>query len=137
MSVAGVLARGRAAAEALMVDACAIQRVTGTTLDPDTGAETPTYMPVYAGRCRFQSRNLTGASPQAGQQRVDLYVLELQIPATVTGVAVNDVVTVTASVDPELVAPRADGTPRLFRVANLMHKTHATARRLPLEEVAG
>lgn len=137
MTAASVTARGRAAAEALMVDACVIRRQVGTTTDPDTGAVTPSYEDVYSGKCRVQSRNLSARSPNSGQQRVDLYAVELQLPITVTGVAVNDVAEITVSLDPELPTPRADGTPRLFRVNNLFHKTHATSRRLSVEEVTG
>ena len=54
MNPAAVLARGRAAAEALMVDTCAIRRRTGETLDDTTGEVTATYDDVYSGRCRVQ-----------------------------------------------------------------------------------
>lgn len=128
MSRASVVARGRAAAEAGMVDSCVIRRQTGTATDPDTGRITPTYTDVYIGKCRVQSRNLQAGSPNAGQQRVDMYTTELQVPIEVTGVEVNDQVEITASADPELVG-------RQLRVANLMHATHKTARRLPLEEI--
>lgn len=111
-----------------MVDACTIDRRTGEPTDPDTGVITPVYEQVYTGRCRIQSRNTATTSPTSGQQRVDLLTLEVQLPMSVTGLAVSDLVTVTTSVhDPDLPG-------RVFRVANLMHKTHATARRVQLEE---
>lgn len=130
MTARSVLARGRRAAEALMTDACVIRRRTGLTVDPDTGAEIPTYTTVYSGRCRVQSRNFSTESPNAaGLQRVDLYHLEVQVPMSVTGVAVNDEVEITASVhDPDLVGRR-------MRVQNLFHASHKTARRLQVEEV--
>ncbi|HEY9484190.1 MAG TPA: DUF6093 family protein, partial [Micromonosporaceae bacterium] len=54
MSRASVLARGRAAALAGMVDACLIERMTGTTTDPDTGQVTETWSTTYTGPCRVQ-----------------------------------------------------------------------------------
>lgn len=128
MSVATLLARGRAAAEALMVDSCVIRRQTGSTVDPNTGAEVPTYEQVYAGKCRVQFRGLATESPTSGQQRVDLLTTELQLPITVTDIAVNDVVEMVTSIDPDLPGRR-------LRINNRMHKTHATARRLSVEEI--
>ena len=111
-----------------MVDTCTIRHQTGVTVNPDTGASEPTYTVVYTGKCRVQSRNLGTESPNAGQQRVDIYATELQLPISVTGVAVNDLVEITDSLDPDLIG-------RTLRVNNLFYKTHATSRRLPLEEV--
>jgi hypothetical protein len=53
----------------------------------------------------------------------------LQLPMSVTGVQVEDVVAITASgLDPDLPG-------RKFRVASQAAKTHASARRLELIEV--
>lgn len=128
MSLKSVLGRARRAAEAIMTDSCTIQHQTGTVYDPDTFQEVPTYETVYAGKCRVQSRNLGTESPDAGQQRLDLYSLELQVPITVTGVAVGDQVTVASELDPDL-----DG--RQFVIRNLFHASHKSARRYPIEEV--
>lgn len=129
MTARSVLARGRRAAEALMVDTCVIRRKVGPTVDPDTGAEVPIYTEVYSGKCRVQSRNFATESPNAAGQRVDLYHLEVQVPMSVVGVAVNDEVEITSSVhDPDLVGRR-------MRVQNLFHASHKTARRLQVEEV--
>lgn len=114
-----------------MRDTCTIRRQTGETQDEETGALTPIYgQTVYAGRCRMQLRGLTGQSPDVGEQRVDLLRGELQLPIAVVGLAVDDQVTIESSLDPDLVG-------RVFRLADLMHKTHATARRVPVEEVTG
>jgi hypothetical protein len=128
VSLPNLLARGRARAESLMVDSCVIRRRTGSTVDPDTGAEVPTYTQVYEGKCRIQFRGLATESPTSGQQRVDLLTTEIQLPITVTDIAVNDVVEITASLDPDLPG-------RLLRINNRMHKTHATARRMSVEEI--
>lgn len=111
-----------------MVDSCVIRRQTGEEIDPDTGKVTPTYADVYTGKCRLQFRGLATESPTSGQQRVDLLTAELQLPIATVDVEVNDVAEITESLDPDLPG-------RVFRINNLMHKTHATARRLSVEEV--
>jgi len=111
-----------------MVDACVIRRRTGETTDPTTGEVTPTYAQVYSGKCRVQTRNIATQSSNVGQQRVDLFTSELQLPIEVVDVLVNDVVEVTDSLDPALVG-------HSMRVTNLAYGTHKTARRLPLQEI--
>lgn len=127
VSVDFVLSEGRRAAESIMTDSCLVERATGTVTD-DSGHVVTTYAPVYDGKCRFQYRGLSAGSPNVGDQRIDLFSLELQIPISVTTLAVNDRVTPQTSRDPDLPGRR-------FRVANLAHKSHYTARRMPLEEV--
>jgi hypothetical protein len=129
---AAALARGRALAESLMVDTCTITRVTGETTDTDTGVVTPTTAEIYAGRCRVQQSQLgadsTPASP--GEVSVRLVAFEIQLPMSVEGLRVHDVITIdTSSLDPDLVDRR-------FVVLGLAHKTHATARRVQVQEVA-
>lgn len=132
MSAASVLARGRAAAEALMVDACVIRHRTGHVTNPTTGVTTPTYSAVYTGACRIQqSAQGTASTPaDAGEAHLMLVPLVVQVPMSVIGVAEGDEVTITASVhDADLVG-------RVFRVRHLAHKSHMTARRLGVEEVS-
>src|SRR5690348_14673080 len=98
MSRASVLARGRAAALAGMVDACAITRVTGHTTDPDTGVQTPTTETVYEGACRVQQWSPSSARPaDVGEDYQLLQATELQLPIDATGVQVGDQVEMTAS----------------------------------------
>ncbi len=132
MSRASVLARGRAAALAGMIDTCTITRVTSVTTDPDTGVQTPTTATVYEGVCRVQQRSAGGTRPvDAGEAYSLMLRLEVQLPNSAVGIAVSDLVTITASVnDPDLVG-------RAFRVHDLAHKSEATARRLGVEEVTG
>ena len=131
MSRASVLARGRSAALAGMIDACTITRVTGHTTDPDTGVQTPTTAEVYSGVCRVQSPGVTASArtADAGEAYVLLLRMELQLPNSATGIAVGDVATITAS------ANDADLVGRVFRVRELAHKSEATARRIGVEEV--
>jgi hypothetical protein len=128
MSATTAVLAGRRAAEALMVDACTIQRVTGTSTNDTTGVVTPTYSTIYAGKCRVQQIVPVSKPADIGQAQVWLQRLELQVPISVTGIASDDLVTITASLlDADLVG-------RTFRVRELGHKTHLTARRVQLEE---
>lgn len=128
MNTAALL-RGRAAAEALMVDTCTIRRKTGETTDPDTGVITPTLTTIYTGKCRIQQQSGIARPADVGQANVFLSRLELQIPMAVTGVDSDDEAVIDTSVnDPDLVG-------RVFHVRELAHKTHATARRFQVDEV--
>jgi hypothetical protein len=131
MSRATVLARGRVAAEAGMVDACTIRRNTGETTDPFSGETSDTYVELYDGKCRFQQ---SGGGARANQQDAgEAYLLlqqvEVQLPISVTGLMVGDVVTITAAGrDEDLVG-------RVLRIRDLMTKTDSTARRVQVEEI--
>lgn len=129
MSRARLLARGQAAAEAGMVDACTIRRVTAVATDPDTGADTPTYLnpDPYVGKCRLQQGIAQAAEQDVGEDFTLQLRLVLQVPVAVTGIEINDEVTITASRDPDLVG-------RAFVVRDLFHKTDATARRIGVTE---
>lgn len=111
-----------------MVDACLIRRVTSKTSDPETGQTVKTYATVYSGKCRLQQSNVQARPETAGEAYLLMSRRELQVPMSVTGVKVSDEVTVTASVDADLVG-------RVFLVRDLFAKTHATARRVGVEEV--
>ncbi len=131
MSRGSVLARGRAAAEAGMVDACVVRRRTGKVTDPDTGESAITYDVLYSGRCRVQNGMAQAGQLTAGQDYLLLLRIEVQLPITVTGLEVGDEITITdAAHDPDLPG-------RVFVVRDLMHKTHATARRVGAIEKTG
>lgn len=135
MTAASALARGRLRAESLMVDACTISRT-----DPEAapvwneatmGYDPPAGSTVYTGRCRVQLRDTMASTPEAGERVVVVQRAVVQVPMTVTGVRVGDVVTVTSAAhDPDLVG-------NVYRVRSLFAKTHATARRLEVEEAQG
>lgn len=131
MSVGGVLARGRRAAERLMVDTCTIRRRTGETTDDD-GNVTSTYGPnLYAGKCRVQQHAGQAAQADVGEDYQLLLRLEVQVPMSVTGLEVGDEVTITASqLDPDLPG-------RVFLVRDLAYGSHKTARRLGVTERTG
>lgn len=129
MGVDALLARGRRAAEALMVDTCTIRRRTGEATNPESGVVTPTYSAVYTGKCRLQQPTGQANERDVGEATILMLRFELQLPMSVVGVQADDVVQVTASqMDPDLVG-------REFAVRGLSHKTHGVMRRLQLEEV--
>lgn len=122
-----VLARGRAAAVAVMQDTCTIQRRTGSTTDQTYGTVAETYAQTYAGQCRFQTPSGGGPS-DLGEAAVYETQLILQLPITVVDVQPEDLVTCVTSADPALVG-------RTWRTRAPQRKTHATMRRVELVDV--
>lgn len=131
MTRASALARGRAKAEAAMVDECIIRRVTGESTNTATGEVATTYTQLYAGRCRFQQALVQTEPHTVGGDFVRMLRVELQVPMSVTGLQVDDVVTCLSSVNDE------DLPGRVFLVRDLAHKSEATARRVQLTERTG
>lgn len=129
MSVAGVLARARKAAEATMLDEVVIRRQTGTTTDADDNV-VPAWQQVYVGPCKLQAREVDAATPNAGEAAVIVLRLRLDLPADTLGVLAGDVGTMTAcEFDDEVIG-------RTFRIAAPFHASFKSARRFPVEEVA-
>lgn len=134
MSATSALLRGRAAAAALMVDTCTVTRLNPatTTTDPETGVVTKGFTTVYTGPCKIQDATLGGGRGRpttVGEAEVLLARMQLHLPMTATGVATDDIATVTASVsDPDLVG-------RVFHVRELSAKSWLTARRFEIEWV--
>lgn len=131
MSRDSVLARGRAAAQAGMVDACTIVRQAISSTNEETGEPSFSNTTLYTGACRVQQRVPGGARPaDVGEAYKLMLRLELQLPMVGTsGIQPGDRVTVTVSVhDPDLVG-------KVLLIRELAHKTHATARRFGVEEV--
>lgn len=128
MSRATALARGRAFAESGFEDACTIRRRTGTVPDRFSGETVTTWDDLYAGKCRVQQGIAQADEQDAGEDYQLRLRLVVQLPVTVTGLEVEDEITVTAAAhDPDLVG-------RVFLVRDLMHKTHPTARRVGVVE---
>lgn len=130
-NLTAVLTRARTLAESNMADTCSIRRATGQTTNTLTGQVTTTWTPLYTGKCRVQQSSLGASSGSAdvGEAAIRLVAFELQLPMTVTGLAEGDQITITASpLDEDLVD-------RVFTVVGLAHKTHATARRVQIQEV--
>lgn len=132
MSRASVLARGRVAAEAGMVDTCTITEDTVTSTNQDTGVQTISTATIYSGPCRVQQHVPGGARPSdVGEAYKLMLRLEVQLPMSATGLRVGQKVRIDSSLsDPDL-------TGRVVRIHELAHKTDATARRIGVEEVTG
>lgn len=129
MSIASALARGRQAAETLMVDACVIDRPTGEATGPG-GVISTTYGPVlYSGKCRMQVGNQESHGTDVGEAYRIVSRPQLQLPMTVTGLREGDRVRMTAAaLDQDLVG-------KVYVIRDVMSKTHLTARRVTLFEV--
>lgn len=133
MSATSVLLRGRAAAEALMLDACTVTRLSGSAADPETGALTPTYSTIYSGKCKVQQSAPASGPTVVGEAEVFIGQLQLHLPVTTATAAVapGDLVTMTTCVlDPSLVG-------KTSKLRGPAHKSFATARRFPMVEVSG
>lgn len=130
MSRASVLAAGRRAAEAGMVDACVIRRITSTVTDPDTAQVTPEYEQLYTGRCRVQVVAQMAATGRAvGDQDIAQLWATVQLPVAGTeGLRERDQVLITAS------AHDSDLVGRVLTIHETHHKTEATARRVGVRE---
>ncbi|MFC6017796.1 DUF6093 family protein [Plantactinospora solaniradicis] len=127
MSAASVLARGRRAAERLMVDTCTIRRRTGETTGPG-GVVEATYDVLYTGPCRVQQQAPSASPQDAGEDYALMLALTVQLPMSVTGLRTEDEITIdTSAHDPDLPG-------RVFVVKDLAHKSHATARRVGVVE---
>ena len=131
MGAADLVLRGRAAAEALMVDECTAARPTGALVtDPGTGVDSPVSSVVYSGRCKVQSATAQAASPEAGGHAFTVEQLRLDFPAS-SSLRTGDVATITASeLDPDLVG-------LAFRLVELARGTFRTADRWNVELVTG
>lgn len=129
MSATSITLAAQRAAERLMVDSCIIRYATGVTTDAE-GVDTPAYGdPVYAGKCRVQTKIARVQEPTAGEHQFTLQRSELHVPVTAGPFNVNAVVEITASV----VAPHLVG--KVYRVAGVQPKTFESAQRLHIEEV--
>ena len=131
MSAADVVLRGRERAEEQMVDTVELRGpdVRGP-LDPATGQYQTTPGPLkYLGPGKIQTTDTIGNAADAAERVVMVTRFGAHLPMSALAAAVDDVITVKASVlDQQLVGRR-------FRVVSLVHKSLMTARRLSVEEV--
>jgi Family of unknown function (DUF6093) len=127
---------GRALAEVLMVDECAVTRHEDEAGTWDEAAGDFVIPPgstttVYLGPCKVQTRQAAIVEADVGERQVGIVRWEIHLPVTGSeDVARGDTVTVTASVlDDALVG-------RQFTVTGPFVGTAKTARRLPVEALA-
>lgn len=127
MSAASVLARGRAAAERRMVDACLVRQITGESTGPG-GVVTPTYATVYSGICEVDQSETQARQEDAGEAHLLMTRRTLKLPVVESSaVRADHVVTITASLnDPGLVG-------REFVVRDEFGESHSTSRRVGIE----
>lgn len=111
-----------------MVDTVRIESLTGAS-ELIAGEEVPVRVLVYSGKGRFQSFEPYEQNPNVPGGSATVQRNGLSLPVAAGPALVGHVVTCVASaLDPHMVG-------REFRVASLLHKTHATAQRVALEEV--
>ena len=130
MSVAGVLARGRTAALALMRDTCTVERKDGApVLNESTGLLEQAYVTVYTGVCRVKPRS--ASETEWGEREVTLHSYVAVLPWNATPeIQREDRLTVTASDDAWLIG-------RHLEVIAISLAGTATARRLLVEDKEG
>lgn len=129
MTATSAVLAGRAAAEAVMQDACTITRGTPVkTFDPATGEYViAPGVSVYAGPCRVKAQNNADRVVETGAQAVSLFPYTVSVPVSAVVFEVDDTVTVTASaLDPALVG-------LALRARQVAAGTYLTARRLGCE----
>lgn len=124
------LTRGRARAEALMVDECRIWAENGDeTTDPHTGAVVFGRTLIYEGPCKFQMREAWETEPTSAGTKFTAQRYQLHIPVAAGPARVGHLVEpVHATHDPHLVG-------RWQRVTASFHKSYATAQRMGIQEV--
>lgn len=123
-----LLRRGRRDAERLMLDSCVIDRPGEPTTDPD-GVVTPSYTPVYEGKCKVQLTASQAASPESAGAVFNAQRSRLDLPVGVGPIMPGDRVRiVTAMSNPALVG-------NTYRVTELFEKSWQTAQRIPIEEL--
>jgi len=115
-----VVASGRSAALAVMLDACTVTRATRGPLDTGTGTYPSTPATVHTGPCRVKTAGPRETAAAGGQQQLRRHILVL--PFGSTALAAGDVVTVTGA---------AAGT---YTVVDRSPGTTATADRYEVEE---
>ncbi|MFR9796142.1 DUF6093 family protein [Streptomyces sp. MS06] len=129
------LARGRAAAEELMLDTITLYRPGADVFDRDTGQTVPGPPAVifYTGPARVRPAQLAVSQVQAGEQELHLrqYRITLpygtQLPDSGERPAAGDVADVNASPNPRLVGVR-------LWVQGAQYSATATAWRIIAEE---
>lgn len=129
MSATSITLRGRVAAEALMVDACTITRKTPASTNPETGQIAYTTTTVYSGKCRLKLPVAVARPLTVGEAQEFTQHPVLSVPAATTGVLVDDIVTITAS----LLMPSLVG--RVFHVRAVPGQSHMTAARFEVMEI--
>jgi len=129
VSAAAALVRGRAKAEAQMIDECVITDPGGSVTDPETGVVTRQPVTVYEGKCKVQSKDSATANPTSGERLLTVVSRQVHIPANAADVKDGHVVMIKKS---EL---NLFTVGKKYRVSGFTPDTYDTAARLPVKEV--
>ena len=129
MSVTTVTLRGRAAAEARMLDTAAVSRPGTPTSNADTGVTTPVTTPIYTGKCRIRQAVVMDRPLESGQAQRYVQHSILSVPIAAPVLLTDDIVTITAS------ALTANLVGRTWHVRGLSGDTDATAAKYEIAEV--
>lgn len=122
------LAAMRETSETAMPETCTVTRAGAADIDPVTGVHSGTPTTIFSGACRIrQFSNSQDAVVMVGDLDETLARYVLTVPASATGVAVDDVVTVSSTTDADL-----DG--RTFYVSHIPKQSWLTDRRLMIED---
>lgn len=129
--------RGRAAAEALMVDQCRVEsnETIPGAWDPeklDYGPGTPVYS--YEGPCRLKFSNTAVSEVDSVSQQLIEQGAVLSLPISTSGLVEKDHVATMTAVDETSGDTNLIG--KQFRIEGPHHQTFATARRFTVEEVS-
>lgn len=130
MSVGSVVAAGRRAANSRMTESVTVT-ITTSTFDDTTGTYTDTLTTHYSGIARIKYPSLVVSEKTPVGQVLASQDVTLHLPVGLaSSVAVNDVVTVTASTaDGDLVG-------RTFTIKGLAQSGQVSAHRYPLRSDA-
>ena len=129
MTAVDATLRGRAAAEALMVDSCRITSGGEPVTDPDTGNVTNTRTLVYEGKCKVQSKDSATANPEAGGALFTVVSRQVHIPANAAEIHDGYEVEITASLLNSFTVGK------VYRVSGFTPDSFDTAFRLPVKEI--
>jgi hypothetical protein len=129
MSATDLLIRGRAKAEAQMVDECTIDRPGEPVTDAETGKVTVESSLVYEGKCKVQSKDSAVASPEAGGHSFVVVSRQVHIPMNEADVQDKDVITMTASLLNSFTVGKK------YVVRGFTPDSYDTAARMPVKEI--
>lgn len=130
MSVQQLVAAGRAAHNALLVDSCVIEHATQGAFNDTTGEYPLTWSTVYSGPCRVKgpsAGNVTVGAEQAGDAEQTVVRHTLVLPhGSATTAATGDRVTVS----------RVGSPSGVFLIVGAVDSTTMTARAFYIERLA-
>lgn len=131
MSVRGVVQSGRRAMTSVLIDACTVTRASTSppVYDPVTMQYTPAApTAVFTGACWVRPAQAGANVVEAGDEPVTLRTFLVSLPWDCPTVEVDDMLTVTASLDPRLVG-------RPLRVVAVAYSTAHVRRQITVEDV--